>query len=100
MIVRIFYNSYNERRVVIMKHYFIGVDKRSEELIMGLINLGCGLMFYYHPKTIELNLKYEFYDGEWLFRASHNDSEIDLIKKFLEYYKSNNNDLKFKIISD
>ena len=83
-----------------MKHYFIGVNKRYEELIMGLMNLGCVLMFYYHPKTIELNLKYEFYDGEWLFRAPYNDSEIDLIKKFLEQYKSNNNDLKFKIISD
>ena len=83
-----------------MKYYFIGVNKRSEELIMGLMNLGCTLMFYYHPKTIELNLKYEFYDGEWLFRASYDDSKIEMIKNFLEQYKSNDDNLKFEIISD
>lgn len=83
-----------------MKQYFIGVNKRSEELIMGLIDLGCTLMFYYHPKTIELNLKYEFYDGEWLFRAPYDDSEMVMIKNFLERYKSNDDDLKFEIISD
>ena len=83
-----------------MKHYFIGVSKRSEDLILGLLNLGCTLMFYYHPKTLELNSKYKFYDGEWLLFTCRNDSEINKIKLLLEQKALNDNKINFEIISN
>lgn len=81
-----------------MKQYFIGISKRSKDLILGLMDLGCTLMLYFHPKTMELNSKYEFYDGEWLLVTCTNDSEINEIKLFLEQKTSDENDLKFEIV--
>lgn len=81
-----------------MKQYFIGVNQRSKNVITGLFDLGATLMFYYHPKTIELNNNYEFYDGEWMFYTCFDDSEIEKIRSFLES-KSDSQNLKFEIIS-
>ena len=84
--------------VMDMKQYFIGVNQRSENVIRGLFDLGATLMFYYHPKTIELNNNYGFYDGEWMFYTCFDDSEIEKIRAFLES-KSDSQNLKFEIIS-
>ena len=81
-----------------MKQYFIGVNQRSENVITRLFDLGATLMFYYHPKTIELNNKYGFYDGEWMFYTCFDDSEIEKIRTFLES-KSDSQNLKFEIVS-
>ena len=82
-----------------MKHYFIGVNKRSKDLICRLMEtFGCTLMFHYHYKTMELNEKYKFYGGEWLFYTCDSESELDGIKSFLESKTLNDNDLEFKII--
>lgn len=81
-----------------MKQYFIGVNQRSKNVIMGLFDLGATLMFYYHPKTIELNNIYGFYDGEWSFYTCFDDSEIEKIRAFLES-KSDSQNLKFEIVS-
>ena len=81
-----------------MKQYFVGVNKRSRDLILGLLNLGCTLMFYYHFKTMELNSKYKFHDGEWLLIRCADDSEINEVKLFLEQKALNDSSLEFKII--
>lgn len=83
---------------MIVHQYYIGISKRSKDLIFGLMDLGCTLMFYFHPKTLELNLKYRFYEGEWLLVTCSSDSEIDEIKRFLEQKASNDSDLEFEII--
>ena len=65
-----------------MDQYFIGVNQRSEEIVMGLLNLGATLMFYYHWKTIELNEKYGFWDGEWFLLTDVGD-DFNNVNNFL-----------------
>ena len=79
-----------------MKHYFIGFNKRLDEIFDGLFNLGATLMFYYHPATITLNEKYNFYNGEWmLFNDDTEDgSGIENVRIFLESF----DDLKYEIV--
>ena len=82
-----------------MKQYFIGVNKRSEKIILGLMDRGATLMFYYHFKTRELNRKFGFYDGEWfLITCVDSESEISEIRHFLINEYRRDKDFKFKII--
>lgn len=82
-----------------MEHYFIGVNKRSENLIMGLMNLGATLMFRWHARTMKFNDEFGFYDGEWLFLTClPGDQTIEKIKTFLTDECANDNSLKFEII--
>ena len=85
-----------ERKVKEMKQYFIGINKRTKELLIGLLDLGATLMFYYHPITLELNKKYNFYDGKWMLLTdtTTDGSTIKEIEEFL----SNFDDLNYKII--
>jgi hypothetical protein len=83
----------------LMKQYFIGVNKRSQKLILGLMDLGATLMLYWHPKTIELNNKFKFYDGEWLLvTCVFDDSEIEEIRDFLNSECENDRNLRFEIV--
>lgn len=81
-----------------MKQYFIGVNQRPEDLILGLFDLGATLMFYYHFTTRDLNRRFEFYDGEWMLYTCENDRDIEKIKLFLKDKKKSIKNLKFKII--
>lgn len=82
-----------------MKQYFIGIEKRTKKLIIGLLDLGATLMFYYHPKTIELNNMYKFYSGEWmLYTDVFPDSGIQEIKEFLEEEKKKDPSINYKIV--
>ena len=82
-----------------MNQYFIGVNKRSEKLIIGLMDLGATLMFRWHPKTLELNYEFGFYDGEWLLvTCASDDSEIDNIRDFLSKECELDKEFKFKIV--
>lgn len=76
--------------------YFIGFNKRTDSLFDGLFDLGANLMFYYHPATIALNKKYNFYNGEWMFfdDKTEDGSGIRKIREFLDSF----NDLKYEII--
>lgn len=79
-----------------MKQYFIGIDKRSKNVIIELFNYGASLMFNHHPIILELNKKFNFYDGEWMLLTdvSTDDSHINTIRDFLESC----DDLKYEII--
>lgn len=81
-----------------MKQYFIGVNQRSEDLILGLLDLGATLMFYYHFMTRDLNRRFEFYDGEWMFYSCEDDHDIEKIRTFLENKANSIIGLKFEII--
>ena len=78
--------------------YYIGINKSSNKLIFALMDLGCILMDYYNPITIELNFKYKFNDGEWFVITCHDDSKITNIKILLERQKIIDHNLKFEII--
>ncbi len=82
-----------------MKQYFIGISKRSENLVLGLMDLGATLMFYWHPKTIELNGKFKFYDGEWFLLTASSDEEISKVSEFLTNEKAKDETLKTEIIT-
>lgn len=82
-----------------MKQYFIGINKCSQELLIGLLDLGATLMFRWHPKTMELNHKFEFYDGEWLlYTDCYPDTGLNEIKAFLENMKRNDSNLKYETV--
>lgn len=56
-------------------------------------------MFRWHPKTMELNKKYEFYDGEWLLvSCSTDETEINDIRNFLFGKCEFDKELKFEIV--
>lgn len=81
------------------KQYFIGFNRRDEELILGLLEIGGTLMFYYHPVTAELNKKYEFYSGEWmLYTDVFPDFGIDKINEFIHEQKLKDKSLKIEVI--
>lgn len=82
-----------------LKHNFIGINKRTNELFDGLFDLGATLMFYYHWQTLKLNENFGFWDGEWFLHTTINDdSEIDQIRSFLENISVNDKDFKFEIV--
>lgn len=82
------------------KQYFIGINIRSEEIILRLFELGATLMFYYHWQTIGLNEKFKFYDGEWMLHTSMGDdySEIEQIRALLENESVKDDSFKFEIV--
>lgn len=83
-----------------MKQYFIGISQRSQDLLLGLLDLGATLMFTWHPVTVKLNDQFGFYDGEWLLLTcvTHDWSEIEEVRSFLENQTKTIENLNFKII--
>lgn len=79
--------------------YFIGFNRRSEDVLSGLFDMGATLMFYYHLVTRDLNARYGFYDGEWMLYTCENEQDIEKVKSFLESKVESIKDFKFKIIS-
>ena len=81
-------------------YYFIGVSKRSEKIINGLLDFGATLMFYYHPKTMELNNQDGFYDGEWLLYSCPDIDTSEMLEKirsFLDNERMKDRELKTRI---
>lgn len=66
-----------------MKQYFIGIEKRSEKMVLGLLDLGATLMFKHHYKTIELNEKFMVCDEWFLYTDVYPNSGIEEIESFL-----------------
>jgi hypothetical protein len=82
-----------------MKQYFIGFNKRFDAVFDKLFDLGATLMFYWHPRTILLNGKYEFYDGEWMFYSVEPDkNRIDEIKLALDNFVKTVDGFKYEIV--
>ena len=67
-----------------MKQYFIGINKRSEKLVLGLLDLGATLMFKYHPITLTLNAKLGDYDEWFLYPDVCPDFGIEEVEHFLK----------------
>lgn len=83
-----------------LKQHFIGINKRTDELFDGLFDSGATLMFYYHWKTLKLNEKFKFWDGEWFLHTTVNDdnSEIENIRSLLENVSIKDKDFKYEIV--
>lgn len=82
-----------------MKQYFIGFNKRIGEVFDKLFDLGLTLMFYWHPRTVLLNDKYGFYDGEWMFYSVEPDkNKIDEIKKALDILVKTFDGFEYEIV--
>lgn len=83
-----------------LTQHFIGINKRSEEIILRLVDLGATLMFYHHWQTLELNEEFELWDGEWMLHTSINDdyTEIEQIGTFLGNESIKDKEFNFVIV--
>lgn len=67
-----------------MTQYFIGITKRSEKLVFGLLDLGATLMFKYHPMTLRLNTVLGDHDEWFLYTDVCPDFGIEEVERFLK----------------